>query len=139
MKHHRSKEIVGIDLGDLKHVASVLDRGSRGGLRNQRLRIIAKVCGGCPPNFPAALIALEVGTHSPWITRFLQDLGHEVLVANPRKLRAIYQNDRKCDFRKGGLRLMELLWSHCEQQDDGALHASRYRADLQMAQPSKSA
>lgn len=48
--------------------------------------------------YPGSLIALEVGCHSPWITRFLQDLGHEVLVANPRKLRAIFENDRKCDL-----------------------------------------
>ena len=41
---------------------------------------------------------MEVGCQSPWITRFFQDLGHEVLVANPRKLRAIFQNDRKCDL-----------------------------------------
>ena len=35
--------------------------------------------------------------HSPWISRFFQQLGHRVLVANPRKVRAIYQNERKCD------------------------------------------
>ena len=31
---------------------------------------------------------MEVGSHSPWISRFFQRLGHEVLVANPRKMRA---------------------------------------------------
>jgi transposase len=42
-------------------------------------------------------IALEVGTHSAWIARLLMELGHEVFVANPRKLRGIYQNERKSD------------------------------------------
>jgi transposase len=42
-------------------------------------------------------VALEVGTHSPWISRLLEECGHEVLVANPRKLRAIYENDAKDD------------------------------------------
>lgn len=42
-------------------------------------------------------IALEVGVHSPWISRLLTELGHEVLVANARKLRMIYENDRKND------------------------------------------
>lgn len=42
-------------------------------------------------------IVLEAGTHSPWISRLLTDLGHEVIVANPRKLRLIYQNDSKSD------------------------------------------
>jgi len=42
-------------------------------------------------------IALEVGTHSPWVSRLLKELGHEVLVANPRKTRLIYENRRKQD------------------------------------------
>jgi transposase len=42
-------------------------------------------------------IALEVGQHSPWISRLLRELGHEVIVANPGKLRLIYENDRKND------------------------------------------
>lgn len=46
---------------------------------------------------PAGLVALEVGTHSPWISRLLRECGHEVVVANPRKLRAIYENDNKSD------------------------------------------
>lgn len=42
-------------------------------------------------------IAMEVGTHSPWVSRLLMALGHEVLVANSRKLRFIYQNRGKTD------------------------------------------
>ena len=42
-------------------------------------------------------IALEAGTHSPWISRLLMALGHEVLVANPRKLRLIAESDAKHD------------------------------------------
>ena len=44
-----------------------------------------------------ALIAIEAGTHSYWIDRLLRELGHEVIVANPRKLRVIYENDSKDD------------------------------------------
>ena len=44
-----------------------------------------------------AVIAIEVGTHSPWVSRLLKECGHEVLVANPRKLRMIYTNDSKTD------------------------------------------
>ena len=40
---------------------------------------------------------LEAGTHSPWVSRLLSELGHEVIVANPRKLRLIYANDSKSD------------------------------------------
>ncbi len=40
-------------------------------------------------------IAIEVGTHSPWVSRLLEELGHEVLVANARKIRLIYARASK--------------------------------------------
>jgi transposase len=42
-------------------------------------------------------VAIETGTHSPWVSRVLEECGHEVLVANARKLRLIYSNKRKTD------------------------------------------
>jgi transposase len=42
-------------------------------------------------------IAIEVGTHSTWVSRILHDCGHEVLIANPRKTRLIYSDKRKTD------------------------------------------
>jgi transposase len=42
-------------------------------------------------------ISIEAGTHSPWVSRLLEECGHEVLVANSRKLRLIYANKRKTD------------------------------------------
>jgi transposase len=42
-------------------------------------------------------IAIEAGTHAPWASRVLEECGHEVLVANARKLRLIYANKRKTD------------------------------------------
>jgi transposase len=42
-------------------------------------------------------IAMECGTHSPWLSRLLKKLGHQVIVANARKLRAIGQNESKND------------------------------------------
>jgi transposase len=42
-------------------------------------------------------IAIEVGTHSTWISRLLEECGHEVLIANPRKTRLIYGDKRKTD------------------------------------------
>lgn len=46
---------------------------------------------------PRARVVLEVGTHSPWISRLLEELGHEVIVANARRVRMIYANDSKSD------------------------------------------
>src|SRR5215213_5569893 len=42
-------------------------------------------------------IAIEVGTHSPWVSRLLEECGHKVLVANARKVRLIYGEGRKND------------------------------------------
>jgi transposase len=42
-------------------------------------------------------LVLETGTHSPWISRLLEECGHEVLVANARQLRLIAQSDSKND------------------------------------------
>jgi transposase len=42
-------------------------------------------------------IAMECGTHSPWVSRLLQGMGHEVWVANARKIRAITRSESKND------------------------------------------
>lgn len=42
-------------------------------------------------------VALEVGTHSPWMGRLLKEFGHEVILANPRKVRSISQSNDKSD------------------------------------------
>jgi transposase len=52
-------------------------------------------------------IVIECGTHSPWVSRLLQELGHEVIVANPRRLRLISESDRKND--KADARLLAKL------------------------------
>src|SRR2546428_9028782 len=54
--------------------------------------------GPRPPRGRApARVVLEAGAHSRGASGVLQRLGHEVLVANPRKRRAIYENDSKDD------------------------------------------
>ena len=92
----KSTVTIGLDLGDRKHAVCVLD--ARGGILKQES--IANNRGSLTAlsrRHPGALMVMEVGSHSPWISRFLKELGHRVLVANPRKVRAIYQNERKSD------------------------------------------
>lgn len=49
--------------------------------------------------YPDAQVIIEAGTHSPWISRTLITIGCKVLVGNPRKLRFIWQSDKKDDIR----------------------------------------
>jgi transposase len=44
---------------------------------------------------PEMRIALECGTHSPWVSRLLTALGHQVIVANARKIPAITGSESK--------------------------------------------
>jgi transposase len=46
---------------------------------------------------PRSRIALETGTHSPWVSRVLSDLGHEAIVAHARNVRLIGESRRKDD------------------------------------------
>jgi hypothetical protein len=85
---------IGIDLGDvwshyctLNEDGEVIDRG--------RFRTMPKAIEKWLTDVPHARIAMEAGTHSIWISEQLQELGHEVIVANVRELRAISHRDRK--------------------------------------------
>ncbi len=90
--------ILGLDLGDRSHYVCVLDAAGRilheGTLVNDRMALALLLT-----QYPAATVALEAGTHSPWISRYLTGLGATVIVANPRKLHAISRHERKCDRR----------------------------------------
>ncbi len=94
----RDKVTIGLDLGDRRHrfcalgfAGEVVEEGS---VVNERAQLSALV-----DRYPGALIVMEAGCHSPWVSRYLEQLGCEVIVSNPRKVRAIYQHERKSDRR----------------------------------------
>ncbi len=89
---------VGIDLGDEKHAVCALDTSGEI-LEERAITNHRESLRRLSVKYPGALMVMEVGSHSPWISRFLKGLGHEVLVANARKLRAIHTSDRKSDRR----------------------------------------
>ena len=97
-KRRSRKVTIGLDLGDRKHSVCVLDSRARiveqFPLANKRERLALLMA-----KYPRATVAMEAGRPSPWISRLLAKLGAKVIVANPRKLAAIYQNERKSDRR----------------------------------------
>jgi transposase len=91
-----STTFLGLDLGDKHSHLAVLDQ--HGDLIEEtRLLTTQAAFHRKFSVFPACRVAMEVGAHSRWASHLLKELGHEVLVANARKLRAIYHNPRKGD------------------------------------------
>src|SRR6266581_1756842 len=87
---------VGLDLGDRSSRYCILNEA--GGKESEDQ--LATTKAGLEWLFgkmAACRIALEVGTHSPWVSRHLAGLGHEVIVANPHKVKLITQSQRKND------------------------------------------
>jgi transposase len=91
-----SGNTIGIDLGDRWSRYSVLD-ASGTIVEEDRVRTSADAIRDTFSKLPSTRIVIEAGTHSPWVSRLLETLGHQVIVANPRKVRLIYDSDRKND------------------------------------------
>jgi transposase len=66
---------------------------------------------------PRARVVIEVGAHSRWMSELLKQLGHEVVIANPRRVQLISQSDSKTD------------------RQDAELLARLGRADVQLLAP----
>jgi transposase len=87
---------IGVDLGDRNSWYCVLDETGHIQIE-QRVRTTEKALREVFGAMPRSRIALEIGTHSPWISRLLKELGHEVIVANARKVRLIGESRKKDD------------------------------------------
>jgi transposase len=76
---------VGIDLGDKYSYLCLLDTDSGEVIEEGRLRTNPEALRRRFSSEQQPLrVAIEAGTHSPWVSRVLEECGHEVLVANPR-------------------------------------------------------
>lgn len=89
---------VGLDLGDRWSRYCVVD-GRGEVVEEDRVQTTLAGMEGRFAAMPATRIVIEAGGHSPWVSRQLAGYGHEVVVANARKVRLIYESDRKNDRR----------------------------------------
>src|SRR5215211_3302423 len=87
----------GLDLGDKYSYLCLIDQHSGEVMEEGRLRTTPEAFRRRFASEQPMRIAIEAGTHSPWVSRLLEACGHEVLVANARKLRLIYSNKQKTD------------------------------------------
>jgi transposase len=91
------KMTAGLDLGDKYSHLCLLDTDSGEVLEEGRLRTTPEVFRRRLESEHPLRIAIEAGTHSPWVSRVLESCAHKVLVANPRRLHLIYGQGRKTD------------------------------------------
>jgi len=87
---------IGLDVGDRNSWYCVLDEAGQIE-REQRVRTQGKALREVFEGMARSRMALETGTHSPWISRLLSELGQEVIVAHARKVRLIGESRKKDD------------------------------------------
>src|SRR6202163_2616286 len=95
-KNASQKLTIGLDLGDRFSWYCVLNEAGEVVLE-QKLATTPKAMKEVFGGMPRSRIALETGTHSPWVSRVLSELGHEVIVAHARNVRLIGESRKKDD------------------------------------------
>lgn len=92
----QSDVTIGLDLGDKRSQAAVLD--AQGEVVEELSVATTKVgLERAFKEYSGCLVVMEVGTHSPWVSRLLKERGFQVITANPRQVRLISQSQRKTD------------------------------------------
>jgi transposase len=90
------KLTIGVDLGDHWSCCCVLDEAGKI-IVEQKVATTPEVMKQTFAKIPQSLIAIETGTHSPWVSRLLTELGHKVIVAHAQKVQLISKSNRKDD------------------------------------------
>ncbi|MEM7517778.1 MAG: IS110 family transposase [Planctomycetota bacterium] len=124
---------IGLDVGDRVTHLCALDGErtvvERKKLKTDRGELLEEFSGRSP-----AKIVLEVGSQSRWMSSLLRECGHEVLVADSRKVRQITKGGRKTDRRDAEtlarllLGMPELLGEVTHRSDEAQAHLALVRA-----------
>jgi transposase len=96
-KNFRNHQLtIGLDVGDRSSWYCVLNEAGEV-LLEQRLSTTPQALKEVFGRMPRSRIALETGMHSPWVSRLLSELGHEVIVGHARNVRLIGESRGKDD------------------------------------------
>src|SRR5215475_8256017 len=87
---------IGLDLGDRSSSYCILNEAGEV-ILEQKLPTAAEAMKQTFAKMPRSRVAMETGTHSPWVSRLLKALGHEVIVAHAQNVRLIVKSRRKED------------------------------------------
>ena len=117
---------IGLDLGDKTSRYCVLDESgevqAEGSVATTKKAMAEKF--GCVEH---CRVAIEVGSHSPWVSRLLSSLGHEVIVANARQVKLISASSRKDD------RMDAQILARLARVDPELLRPIRHRSEKAQA------
>jgi len=131
------KLTIGLDLGDRYSQLCAVDGDgvvvAEERVATTRTALAARLAGVAP-----CRVVVEAGTHAGWVSRALEAAGHEVLVANSRKLRWLYGNEHKTDRVDATYLARVGRWDPTllapvrvrRAEADGALRLLRARASL---------
>ena len=108
---------IGLDVGDRYTHVHALGAGGEV-VRERRVRTTTAALGMVLTGLPPSRVVLEAGPRSPWLSRLMADLGHEVVVANPRQVALIARSQRKTD-RLDAAWLARLAITRCSQLGPG--------------------
>jgi transposase len=89
-------DFIGIDIGDKKNFVCILNNKGEILFRKEILNNKEQM-EEYFESIEKASIVFEVGSHSPWISRLLVAIGHDVFICNPRRLATVSQNLKKSD------------------------------------------
>ncbi|MEM8713784.1 MAG: IS110 family transposase [Planctomycetota bacterium] len=125
MKQHTPRTFpttIGLDLGSRSTQVAVFDRMG-GRVEERKISTTKDSLEQLFGRFPGARVVMEASTPTRWINNFAKDLGHEVIIANPRKIPVITKNIRKSDRNDARLlgelgQLKPELLSPIELRDD---------------------
>ena len=117
---------IGLDLGDKTSRYCVL--GANGEVMSEgAVATTRKAMAERFAKMRRCRVAMEVGTHSPWLSRWLSSLGFEVIVANARQVQLISASSRKND------RLDARLLARLARVDPQLLRPIRHRSEQAQA------
>lgn len=113
---------IGIDIGDKTSRICILDAAGRR-IEESSVVTTSQAMTAKFSRLPLSRVALEVGTHSPWLSRLLAGLGHQAIVANARQVKLITQSSRKDD------RMDAELLARLARVDPQLLRPIRHRSE----------
>lgn len=116
-----SRMTAGIDVGDkLCEICVLDDQGEV--VERMKITSTAHSLTKYFSKYKSIVVAMESGFHSPWMSRLLKEIGHDVIVANSRRVALISQNDNKSD------RVDAELLARLARSDKKLLHPIEHRS-----------